>query len=102
MRINVSKQKRGKMKQEIEDLKKMVELLRKENKALGKEIEQYKIQLLSHSKYESRLLELLKEYEADTIIPMPSKQGINDGRSIDELTDDEINELIEQNRKTKA
>ena len=94
--------KRGKMKQEIEDLKKMIELLRKENKSLGTEIEKYKVQLLSHVKYESRLLELLKEYEADTIIPTPKTQGINDSRSIDELTDDEINELIEQNRKAKA
>jgi hypothetical protein len=94
--------KRGKMKQEIEDLKKMIELLRKENKSLGREIEKYKVQLTSHVKYESRLLELLKDYEADTIIPMPKIQGTNDCRSIDELSDDEINELIEQNRKTKA
>jgi hypothetical protein len=94
--------KREKMKQEIEDLKKMIELLRKENKSLGREIEIYKVQLLSHSKYESRLLELLKEYEADTIIPMPKPQGFYDCRSVDELTDDEINKLIDQNRKTKA
>jgi DUF438 domain-containing protein len=94
--------KRGKMKQEIEDLKKMIELLRKENKSLGREIEQYKAQLLSHVKYESRLLELLKEYEADTIIPLPETEGFNNARSIDEMTDDEINDLIEQNRKTKA
>jgi hypothetical protein len=90
------------MKQDIEDLKKMIDLLRKENKSLGREIEKYKVQLISHVKYESRLLELLKEYEADTIIPLPKSQGINDCRSVDELTDDEINELIEQNRKTKA
>jgi hypothetical protein len=90
------------MKQEIQDLKKMIELLRKENKSLGSEIEKYKVQLLSHIKYESRLLELLKEYEADTIIPQPKPQGCNDSHSIDQLTDDEINELIEQNRKTKA
>ncbi len=68
--------KRGKMKQEIEDLKKMIELLRKENKALGSEIEKYKVQLISHVKYESRLLELLKEYEADTIIPTAKSTGI--------------------------
>lgn len=90
------------MKQEIEDLKRMIELLRKENKSLGREIEKYKIQLLSHVKYESRLLELLKDYEADTIIPLPKMQEYNENRSIDELTDDEINELIEQNRKTRA
>lgn len=90
------------MKQEIQDLKKMIELLRKENKALGSEIEKYKVQLLSHVKYESRLLELLKEYESDTIIPPPKSMGSIENRSIDQLTDDEINELIEQNRKTKA
>ena len=90
------------MKQEIEDLKKMIELLRKENKSLGSEIEKYKVQLLSHVKYESRLLELLREYEADTIIPTPKAQEYYDSRSIDELTEDEINELIEQNRKAKA
>jgi hypothetical protein len=90
------------MKQEIEELKQMIELLRKENKALGREIEKYKVQLISHVKYESRLLELLKEYEADTIIPMPKMHGPDDSRSIDELTDDEINDLIEQKRKTKA
>jgi hypothetical protein len=90
------------MKQEIEDLKKMLELLRKENKSLGREIEKYKVQLISHVKYESRLLELLKEYEADTLIPAPKSQGLDDNRSIDELSDDEINELIEQNRKAKA
>jgi redox-regulated HSP33 family molecular chaperone len=90
------------MKQEIDDLKKMIELLRKENKSLGTEIEKYKVQLLSHVKYESRLLELLKEYEADTIIPKPISQGCDCSRSIDQLTDDEINQLIEQNRKTKA
>jgi predicted RNase H-like nuclease (RuvC/YqgF family) len=90
------------MKQEIQDLKKMIELLRKENKSLGSEIEKYKVQILSHVKYESRLLELLKEYEADTIIPLPKIEGGNDSRSIDQLTDDEINELIEKNRKTKA
>jgi hypothetical protein len=90
------------MKQEIEDLKKMIELLRKENKSLGREIEKYKVQLISHVKYESRLLELLKEYEADTIIRKPKTQGSADCLSVDELTDDEINELIEQNRKAKA
>lgn len=90
------------MKEEIQDLKKMIELLRKENKSLGSEIEKYKVQLLSHVKYESRLLELLKEYESDTIIPAPKSMGIPDTRSIDQLTDEEINELIEQNRKTKA
>jgi hypothetical protein len=90
------------MKQEIEDLKKMIELLRKENKSLGREIEKYKVQLISHVKYESRLLELLKEYEADSIIRKPKTQGSADCRSVDELTDDEINELIEQNRKAKA
>ncbi len=90
------------MKQDIEDLKKMIDLLRKENKSLGREIEKYKVQLDSHVKYESRLLELLREYEADTIIPMPKPEGINDSRTVDELTDDEINELIEQNRKAKA
>ncbi len=36
------------------------------------------------------------------LFPLPKAQGFNDSRSIDELTDDEINELIEQNRKTKA
>jgi hypothetical protein len=90
------------MKQEIEDLKRMIELLRKENKSLGREIEKYKVQLISHVKYESRLLELLKEYEGDTINPRSKTQGSDDLRSIDELTDDEINELIEQNRKSKA
>ncbi len=90
------------MKQEIEDLNRMVELLRKENKSLGREIEKYKVQLLSHVKYESRLLELLKEYEADTIIPMPKTGECNDDRTIDQMSDEEINELIEQNRKTKA
>jgi hypothetical protein len=90
------------MKQEIQDLKKMIELLRKENKSLGSEIEKYKVQLLSHVKYESRLLELLKEYESDAIIPAPKSMGGADNRSIDQLTDEEINELIEQNRKTKA
>jgi hypothetical protein len=58
--------------------------------------------LLSHVKYESRLLELLKEYEADTVIPMQGIKGNNSLRSVDQMTDDEINELIEQNRKTKA
>jgi len=90
------------MKQEIQDLKKMIELLKKENMSLGSEIEKYKIQLDSHVKYESRLLELLKEYESDSIIPMPKLEVQNNGRSIDQLTDDEINELIEKNRKTKA
>jgi len=88
------------MKQEMEDLIRMVELLRKENKSLGREIEKYKVQLLSHVKYESRLLELLKEYEADSIIPLPQKAECNDDRTIDQMSDDEINELIEQNRKT--
>ncbi len=90
------------MKQEMQDLKKMIELLRKENKSLGSEIEKYKVQLLSHVKYESRLLELLKEYESDTIIPAPKAMEGTDSRSIDQLTDDEINDLIERNRKTKA
>jgi hypothetical protein len=90
------------MKQEIQELKKMIELLRKENKSLGREIENYKVELLSHVKYESRLLELLKEYEADTVIPMQGIKGNNSLRSVDQMTDDEINELIEQNRKTKA
>ena len=89
------------MKQEIEDLIRMIELLRKENKSLGREIEKYKVQLLSHVKYESRLLELLKEYEADSIIPLPQSGESNDNRTIDQMSDDEINELIEQNRKTQ-
>jgi len=90
------------MKQEIQELKKMIELLRKENKSLGREIEKYKVELVSHVKYESRLLELLKEYEADTIIPIHGSTGNIGHRSIDQMTEDEINELIEQNRKTKA
>ena len=88
------------MENEIQDLKKMIELLRKENKSLGREIEKYKIQLASHVKYESRLLELLKEYESESIVPKTNTMEFSGSRIIDQMTDDEINELIEQNRKT--
>jgi hypothetical protein len=89
------------MKQEIDDLKKMVESIRKEKNSLEREVEKYKVQLDSHVKYEKRLLELINEYETDSSITYIRPEADAGDRSIDDLTDDEINQLIEQNRKLK-
>jgi regulator of replication initiation timing len=87
---------------EIEDLKNKLTAIKYENQELELEIDKYKTQLAWHIRYEKRLIDLLKDSDSNAVIPgkKPLKDQVN--RSIDELSDDEINQLIEENRKPRT